>query len=594
MKRKTTSNLRICFMLYAVITAFIMSMPAESLGGTTTMQTATGNAHTLVLESDGSLFAWGWNNYGQLGDGTNTDRWTPVQIGTDNNWVSIAAGYLHTAAIKSDGTLWAWGGNYYGQLGDGTNTDRWIPVQIGTDNNWVSIAAGGYHTIALKSDGTLWAWGWNNFGQLGNGTHTDRWAPKQIGADTRWVFISAGVSHTVALKSDGTLWAWGNNAVGQLGDGTNTERWTPVQIGTDNNWVSIAAGYAHTIALKSDGTLWAWGLNNYGQLGDGTNTDRWTPVQIGIDNWVSIDAGDYYTVTLKSDGTLWAWGLNNYGQLGDGTNADSNVQLNVNNPPSARAGGPYSGTEGQTIILDGSGSVDLDGNIVNYEWDTDNDGTYDYSSTSPARDYANALEGTYTIRLRVTDNGGLTAITTTTVTVANNSPAAGFTVYPASGDAPLTINFTNSSSGGNPPLTYVWDFDFDGSTDSALGSPVHQYLLPGIYTVKLTATDVDLDQNSLTLTDYITVCYPPLNISGDSTSYASIQAAYNATGDLDTIECRNQSFSGGLNINRSVTVYMDGGYDCLHSTQTGSTSILGDMTVNSGLIIIQSGKFVVQ
>src|SRR3989344_1483851 len=123
----------------------------------------------------------------------------------------ISARYKHTIAIKSDGTLWAWGYNLYGQLGDGTTSQRNSPVQIGTDNNWVSISAGGYHTIAIKSDGTLWAWGSNDYGQLGDGTMVDKTTPAQIGTDANWVSISAGDYHTIALKSDGTLWAWGRN-----------------------------------------------------------------------------------------------------------------------------------------------------------------------------------------------------------------------------------------------------------------------------------------------------------------------------------------------------------------------------------------------
>jgi alpha-tubulin suppressor-like RCC1 family protein/PKD repeat protein len=341
---------------------------------------AAGEEHTIALKSDGTLWAWGRNAYGQLGDGTTTDRYSPTQIGTDTDWVSIAAGSRHTIALKSDGTLWAWGANGVGQLGDGTTTDRYSPTQIGTDTDWVSIAAGGYFTIALKSDGTLWAWGANGVGQLGDGTTTRSLVPKKIGTDTDWVSIAAGTRHTIALKSygtlwawganesgqlgvgmaqefigipmlvllyksdfvaaggyftialksDGTLWAWGGNAHGQLGNGTTTNTLYPTQIETDTDWVTISAGDYFTIALKSDGTLWAWGGNAYGQLGDGTTTDGYSPVQMGSDNnWVSIAAGGYFTIAIKSDGTLWAWGRNNFGQLGDCTtiNRYSPVQI---------------------------------------------------------------------------------------------------------------------------------------------------------------------------------------------------------------------------------------------------------------------------
>jgi PKD repeat protein len=297
---------------------------------------------------------------------------------------------------------------------------------------------------------------------------------------------------------------------------------------------------------------------------------------------------------LKSDGTLWAWGRNNYGQLGDGTTMDKFYPFIVNNPPNALAGGPYTGTEGQSIALDGSGSGDPESNIVTYEWDIDNDGTYEYNSSSPFQSHTYVQDGTYTINLRVTDSRGEQDLATTTATIDNNPPTADFTGTPTSGDAPLTVNFTNNSSGGNPPLSYEWDFDNNGSVDSTLTDPSQLYSGQGTYSVKLAATDFDSDTNTLTRTNYITVCYSLVNIVDDSAPYSSLQTAYNAASHLDTIQSRTASFSGGLNINRNITVTMEGGYDCLHSTQTGSTTIIGNMTVSSGKFIIQSGTFVVQ
>lgn len=278
------------------------------------------NDHTLGIKSDGTLWAWGRNNNGQLGDGTTTQRNIPTPITTATNWVSVASGFYHSLGIKNDGTLWAWGENYAGKLGDGTTTTRYIPTQIGTATNWLSVSAGNQHSLGIKSDGTLWAWGNNLYGQLGDGTTTSRSIPTQIGSAT-WLSVAAGPFHNLGLKSDGTLWVWGNNLWGQLGDGTTTSRSIPTQIGTATNWVTIATGGgSFSLGIKSDGTLWAWGQNMYGQLGDGTTTTRYTPTRIGTaNNWLSVAAGTYYSLGIKSNGTAYAWGLNNFGQLGDGT-----------------------------------------------------------------------------------------------------------------------------------------------------------------------------------------------------------------------------------------------------------------------------------
>jgi len=294
--------------------------PVQVVNLTNVVSIATGNAHSCALKSDGTVWCWGYNYYGQLGDGTTTNRLTPVQVSGLTNVVSIALGYYHSCALKSDGTVWCWGYNGYGQLGDNTTTDRHTPVQVVNLTNVVSIATGNAHSCALKSDGTVWCWGRNGYGQLGDGTTTNRLTPVQVSGLTNVVSIALGYYHSCALKSDGTVWCWGRNGYGQLGDGTTTNRLTPVQVVNLTNVVSIALGYYHSCALKSDGTVWCWGYNYYGQLGDNTTTDRHTPVQVvNLTNVVSIATGNAHFCALKSDGTVWCWGYNGYGQLGDGT-----------------------------------------------------------------------------------------------------------------------------------------------------------------------------------------------------------------------------------------------------------------------------------
>jgi alpha-tubulin suppressor-like RCC1 family protein len=327
---------------------------------------AAGIFHSLAIRRDGTLWAWGWNANGELGDGTNTTRLKPVQVLTDV--ASVAAAGWHSLAIRHDGTLWAWGGNSTGQLGDGTTTTRFNPVQVLTDVAFVAAAA--THSLAIRHDGTLWAWGNNWAGHLGDGTTATRLNPVQVLTDV--ASVAAEDAHSLATRHDGTLWAWGDNRHGQLGDGTTATRLNPVHVLTDV--VSVAAGSGHSLAIRGDRTLWAWGNNWFGQLGDGTNTTRLNPVQVLTDvvsiaagcrhslairtdgtlwawgclwergwirGWssivpvhvltdvVSVAAGAAHSLAIRNDGTLWAWGLNEEGQLGDGTTTNRHVHVQV-------------------------------------------------------------------------------------------------------------------------------------------------------------------------------------------------------------------------------------------------------------------------
>jgi alpha-tubulin suppressor-like RCC1 family protein len=290
-------------------------------GSVTARDIAAGFSHTCAVRANSTIACWGGNGNGQLGDGTTTDRLTPVPASNLTNAVAIAAGDVHTCALVLPGSsVHCWGLNGNGQLGDGTTTDRLTPVLVNLFTEAVALAAGGAHTCALRAGGSVHCWGLNGSGQLGDHTTTDRLSPGQVSPLTNAVAIAAGVAYTCALLADGSARCWGFNNNGQLGDGTTTDRLAPVSVSGLTNAVAIAGGGAHTCALLADGSARCWGSNFSGQLGDGTTTGRLTPVLVsGLTNAVAIAAGDFHTCALLGDGSARCWGGNFSGQLGNGT-----------------------------------------------------------------------------------------------------------------------------------------------------------------------------------------------------------------------------------------------------------------------------------
>ncbi len=311
----------------------LTNRPAQVGAASDWAMAAGGDAHSLAVKRDGSLWAWGANVSGELGLGvtfTFTNR--PARVDSATDWAYVAAGESHSLGLKRDGTLWAWGRNSGGQLGLGTTFTRTNrPVRVGLDADWKSVAAGLGHSMGVKSNGTLWAWGANGAGQLGNGASggsssgTNR--PGQIGSSTNWVMAVGGTEHTAAFQRDGTLWTWGSAE--RLG---YRPRGLSPALAEWGNAARIAAGASHWAVVKRDGTLWSWGANNWGQLGSGHSVFGTNhPVQMdGETNWMAVAAGDGHSLGVRSNGTLWAWGLNFSGQLGlgrtdEGTNRPTRV-----------------------------------------------------------------------------------------------------------------------------------------------------------------------------------------------------------------------------------------------------------------------------
>ena len=379
--------------------------PVQVIGLTDIIAVSGGGSHSLALKSDGTVFAWSFNNLGRLGDGTTTDRIIPVQVvgsggvGFLTDVIDIAAGSFHSLALKSDGTVFTWGANFNGQLGNGSSDGLAHPTPeqvkgpggVGFLTDIIDIDATGEFSLALRSDGTVFSWGRNSNGQLGDGTTIQRTTPIQvvgqggIGFLTGITTIAAGGNHSLALRSDGTIVGWGFNIRGELGDGTTIQRTTPVQTVQTTGLkgvIAITAGRNNnSIALRSDGTIFGWGSNLVGQLGDGTfGNIRLTPVQaIGVSGISDVSAGASHSMILKNDSTICTVGSNFNGQLGIGTSGFStDLSIYTCAVSQVCGNGVVEGTE----QCDDGNTNDFDG-CTGCRLDTDFDGVPDDFDNCP-------------------------------------------------------------------------------------------------------------------------------------------------------------------------------------------------------------------
>ncbi|MDB3870679.1 hypothetical protein N9318_00005, partial [Euryarchaeota archaeon] len=324
---------------------------------------ASGQGHTCVILDDGSVSCWGYNFYGQLGDGTTNYRITPAQtasLGSGRTAVALSAGLWHTCAILDDGSVSCWGKNFRGQIGDGTNSHRYTPTQtasFGTGMTAVAISSGAEHTCAILNDGSVSCWGYNQWGQLGLGHPNDLNIPNQVNLSTgrTATALGTGWGHTCAVLDDGSVSCWGDNDKGQLGDGTTNDRWTPTQtasLGTGRAAVAISSGLSeHTCAILDDGSVSCWGSNQVGQLGDGTNTNRNSPTQtssLGSGRTAdAITTGGSTTCVILDNGSVSCWG----GYVGDGTSADANTPTQTASLGSGRAAVAISAGQYHTCVI---------------------------------------------------------------------------------------------------------------------------------------------------------------------------------------------------------------------------------------------------
>lgn len=283
---------------------------------------------TLVLKSDGTVWSWGANFSGKLGLGQDSTsllrKLSPVEVhgpgdsGFLNSITAIMGGEVHNVALKSDGTVWTWGNNMFGELGNGSTNDASTPVRVSGLSAVTALGGRGYHPLAVDHSGSIWGWGWNSAGELGSGSSTPTTVPVKVAGLNNPAMVSAGYKFSLALMPDGTVYQWGHGRV-------IASSYAPVQVPGLSNIIAISAGWDHALALKSDHTVWSWGRNDYGEVGDGTTSNRTNPVPLTtLSNIVGVSGGDWHSAALAAGGTVWKWGRNDTGQLGFG-NADTNA-----------------------------------------------------------------------------------------------------------------------------------------------------------------------------------------------------------------------------------------------------------------------------
>jgi alpha-tubulin suppressor-like RCC1 family protein len=279
------------------------SSPVSVVGGFTDWcWISTGTNFSQGIRQNGTAWGWGSGSSGKLGDGTIVDKSSPVSvIGGFTDWCQLSVGNSHTNALRSTGSAWGWGFNNCGQIGDGTVTTRTSPVSVvGGFTDWCQISSGNYFSLAVRQNGTAWGWGCNGEGRLGDNTVVNKSSPVSVVGDfTDWCQTSAGDKSSLAVRQNGTAWAWGCATSGRLGDNTAVSKSSPVSVvGGFTDWCQVSAGVSHSLALRTNGTAWGWGANGSGQLGTNNTTSRSSPVSVvgGFTTWAEVRAGASFSL----------------------------------------------------------------------------------------------------------------------------------------------------------------------------------------------------------------------------------------------------------------------------------------------------------
>ena len=471
-------------------TSTLSTIPVNVIGldGVDVAQIGAGYHHTCVLTETGGVKCWGYNDYGQLGDKTNSHKRVPVDvIGLDSNVIQITGGQLHTCALMVGGGIKCWGAGGSGQLGGGTIANSSVPVDVVGMTGAIQVSAGGSHTCALMSDHTVMCWGNNSFGQLGDNSTNWSSVPVPVHNLASVIQIELGLNHSCAVINDGSVKCWGENFYGQLGNNTTNTGRIPVSVIGIDDAAQVGAGNAFTCVLTQAGSIKCWGRNSFGSLGDGTLTNRLLPVDvIGLNGQVDqLRVAGWHNCALSTSGGVQCWGHNAFGQIGNNTSnpvfpyavpvpagvygmaegvsaLPDAPSITPNQPPVAYAGGPYFGNEGAAIVLGGAHAVDPDDDGLLISWSVDT-GLCSFSDPGALNpELICSDDGSFNATFTVDDGINPPVSSSASVTMNNLSPTASLgNGGPIDEGGSAVISFSDASDPSSEDAAAGFHYAFD-------------------------------------------------------------------------------------------------------------------------------------